>query len=167
MKLSAPLFLCLPMLGVAAMAQKKPPAAAPAPPAATTSAAKTSVPGAMMKPGLWEITIVNETAGSTTKRTVTSRSCYALADVTDVGRVVPQQREFGMKCETRDAKQQGFDASWRVACSGKDLNMNGNGKMSLAAESFSGRAELQLKGAATKPVKVQQKVSGTWMGPCK
>ncbi len=120
-----------------------------------------------MKPGLWEITTINETAGSTTKRTVTSRSCYALSDVTSVGRIVPQQREFGMKCETRDARQQGFEATWRVACSGKDSTMNGSGKMSLAAESFSGRAELELKGAAAKPVKVEQKVAGVWMGPCK
>lgn len=167
MKVPALLLVSATVLCNAAAAQKKPPAAPPASPPPAPTAAKAATPGAMMKPGLWEITTVNETPGSTTKRTVTSRSCYAVSDVTNVGRIVPQQREFGMKCETRDAKQQGFEAIWRVACSGKDASMSGGGKMSMTAESFSGRAELELKRAGAKPVKVEQKVGGAWLGPCK
>lgn len=158
--------LVLVLVSDGALAQRKPaPAPATSPP--PLPAAKSSAPVGNMKPGLWEITTVNETAGSTTKRTVTSRACYAAADVASIGRVVPQQREFGMKCETRDAKQQGFDATWRVVCSGKDSTMNGVGKMTLGPESFSGRAELELKATSAKPVKVEQKVSGAWMGLCK
>ena len=82
-------------------------------------------------------------------------------------RIVPQQREFTMRCETRDAKQQGADATWRVACSGKDSSMNGAGKMSIAADSFSGHTELDMKAAGAKAVKVEQKVSGKWLGACK
>jgi hypothetical protein len=166
MKLPAPLLLALSLSCTVALAQKKPTAAAAPPPPATT-AAKPSTSGGPMKPGLWEITTINETAGSLTKRTVTARACYGPADVTNVGRVVPQQREFTMKCESRDAKQQGFDVTWRIACSGKDAAMNGVGKMSLSPESYSGHAELELKPASGKPAKVDQKISGTWMGDCK
>jgi hypothetical protein len=132
-----------------------------------TSEAKGTSAAGTMKPGLWEITTVNETAGSTTKRTVTARSCYSAADVASVGRIVPQQREFGMKCETRDAKQQGLDATWRIACSGKESSMSGSGKMGLGADAFSGRADLEMKTGTAKPVKVEQQVSGKWIGPCK
>jgi hypothetical protein len=143
---------------ISATAQTKAPAAVPQ---------KVAGPAGNMKPGLWEITTVNETAGTTTKRTVTSRSCFAAADVASVQRIVPQQRESGMNCETRDAKQHGLDATWRVACSGKDSSMNGVGKMSLAPDAFTGRADLELKAAGAKAVKVEQKVSGKWMGACK
>lgn len=143
---------------ISATAQTKAPPAVPP---------KVAGPAGNMKPGLWEITTVNETAGSTTKRTVTSRSCFAAADVANVQRVVPQQREFGMKCETRDAKQQGMDATWRVVCSGKDSSMAGAGKMSMAPDAFTGRADLELKATGAKALKVEQKVSGKWMGNCK
>jgi Protein of unknown function (DUF3617) len=133
----------------------------PAAPAKTASAAGN------MKPGLWEITTVNETAGSNSKRTVAARACYSAADVANVGRIVPQQREFGMKCETHDAKQQGFDATWKVTCAGKDSSMIGSGKMSLGPDAFSGRADLELKSVSAKPVKVEQNVTGKWIGPCK
>ncbi len=135
-----------------------------APPAA---AAKAGSAGGNMKPGLWEITTVNETAGSNSKRTVAARACYSATDVTSVGRIVPQQREFGMKCETHDAKQQGFEATWKVTCAGKDSTMSGNGKVSLGPDAFSGRADLELKTGAAKPVKVEQNVTGKWIGPCK
>ena len=133
-------------------------------PAAASKAPSTVGP---MKPGLWEITTINETAGTTTKRTVTARACYEAGDVSSVGRIVPQQREFGMKCETREAKQQGFDVTWRVACSGKDSSLSGTGKLGMGPEAYSGRADLEMKSAAGKPVKVEQKVSGKWIGPCK
>jgi hypothetical protein len=131
------------------------------------AAAKATSAGGNMKPGLWEITTVNETAGSNSKRTVAARACYSAADVASVGRIVPQQREFSMKCETRDAKQQGFEATWKVACAGKDSSLSGSGKMSLAPEAFSGRADLEMKTASAKPVKVEQNVTGKWIGPCK
>ena len=135
--------------------------------AAPAAAAKAAVTAVKMKPGLWEITTINETAGSTAKRTVTMRACYGAEDVGNVQRIVPQQREFGMKCETRDAKQHGAQAIWRVACTGKDSSLNGAGKMTLEPDAFTGRAELERKAAGAKAVKVEQHVSGKWIDLCK
>ena len=147
-------------------------AAACLPAIAQTKATPAGVPKAAvaamkMNPGLWEISTLNETAGSTTKRTVTSRACYGSEDVGNVQRIVPQQREFGMKCETRDAKQRGAEATWRVACTGKDSTLNGTGKMTLAADVFTGRADLERRAAGTKAVKVEQHIMGKWIDNCK
>jgi len=147
-----------------AMAQPKP---AAAPPAAATPALPAAAGAAAMKPGLWELTTVVETAGSPTKRTVVGRACYSAADVADIHRIIPQQREFGMQCENRDAKSQGGASSWSVVCNSKDATMNGTGKMSVAGATYTGRAELELKKRGAKPVKVEQTVSGKWIEACK
>ena len=122
---------------------------------------------AVMKPGLWEIVTVNETPGSPTKRTVTARACYSADDVANLPRVLPQQREFGMKCELRDPKVQGTSATWQVACTGKDGSMSGPAKMSMGPDSYTAEADLQLKKPGAKPVKVAQKVSAKWLEACK
>jgi hypothetical protein len=124
-------------------------------------------PAVAMKPGLWELTTVVETAGSATKRTVVGRACYSPADVADIHRVIPQQREFGMQCENRDAKAQGPSTSWTVVCTSKEATLNGNAKMSVASTSYTGKAELELKKRGAKPVKVEQTVSGKWLEACK
>lgn len=157
MKQSLLLALVVTMACGSAMAQSK----------SAASASKAPGAAAGMKPGLWEITTVNETAGSATKRTVTARTCYAAEDVASAQRILPQQREFGMKCETRDAKQQGAEVRWRVACTGKDGSMTGLGKMNLASESFTGSADLERKPSGAKPAKVAQTVTGKWLGACK
>ena len=138
------------------LAQTKPAAADAAKPA-----------GAVLKPGLWEIVTVNETAGSPVKRTVTARTCFTADDVGNLARILPQQREAGMKCESREAKAQGASATWRVVCAGKDSSLAGPGKMTLAPEAYSGQADLELKKAGAKPVKVEQKVSAKWIEACK
>lgn len=143
-----------------ALAQTKP-APAAATPAAPAPAA------APMKPGLWELTTVVETAGSPTKRTVVGRACYSAADVADLQRIIPQQREFGMQCENRDAKSQGGASSWSIVCTSKDASMSGTGKMSVAGTTYTGRAELELKKRGAKPVKVEQTFSGKWIEACK
>lgn len=148
----------------AAVAQTKPAAVPPTPP---TAAAPAAAGGAALKPGLWELTTVVETAGSPTKRTVVGRACYSAADVADIHRIIPQQREFGMQCENRDAKSQAGAGSWSVVCTSKDATMNGTGKMSLAGTTYTGRAELELKKRGAKPVKVEQTVSGKWLEACK
>ena len=141
-----------------AVAQTK---AAPPPAPVAASAA------AVMKPGLWELTTMIETAGTTMKRTVVGRACYGPTDVADVHRIIPQQREFGMRCENRDAKSQGSAASWSIVCTSKEGTLNGTGKMSIANTTYSGRAELELKKRGAKPVKVEQTVSGKWIETCK
>ena len=146
-----------------AVAQTKtaPPAPAPAAVAAVAPAA------AVMKPGLWELTTMIDTAGSITKRTVVGRACYSAIDVADVRRVIPQQREFGMQCENRDPKSQGPAATWNVVCTSKEGTLNGSGKLTMASTTYSGKAELELKKRGAKPVKVEQTVSGKWIETCK
>jgi hypothetical protein len=121
----------------------------------------------VMKPGLWEIVMVNETPGSPVKRTITARACYSADDVASLPRVLPQQREFGMKCDLRDPKAQGTSATWHVACTGKDGSMSGPAKMSMGPDSYTAEADLELKKPGAKPVKVAQKVSGKWLEACK
>jgi len=122
---------------------------------------------AVMKPGLWEIVTVNQTPGVAMKRTTTARACYSADDVANLARILPQQREPGMKCESRDAKAQGATATWKVACTGKEGDLGGNAKMTMAADSYSAAADLELKKAGAKPVKVEQKVTAKWIEACK
>lgn len=139
----------------------------PAPPAAAPTAPAQATGTTQLKPGLWELTTVVETAGSSTKRTVVGRACYSATDVADLQRILPQQREFGMQCENRDAKAQGAAATWSVTCTSKEGTMSGTGKLSVASTSYTGRAELEMKKRGAKPVKVEQTVSGKWIEPCK
>lgn len=148
-----------------AFAQPKP-AVAPVP-AEAAKTAPAAAPAAPMKPGLWELTTAIETAGSTTKRTVVGRACYGAADAADMQRIIPQQREFGMRCENRDAKTVGASTTWNIVCTSKEANMNGTGKMSVSGAAYTGRAELELKKRGAKPVKVDQTVSGKWIETCK
>jgi len=71
-----------------AWAQKQ---AAPAAPTPAAAAGPTP-----MRPGLWETSVDVQAAGSDTKRTIVSRTCYADTDVTEAARVLPRQREPGM-----------------------------------------------------------------------
>jgi len=139
--------------------------------ASTFGAAAQPAGKAVMKPGLWEIVTVDETPGMAMKRTTTARACYTAADVANVGRILPQQRQPGMKCELRDAKSQGASATWKVACTGKDGEVSGNAKMTMAADSYSATADLEHRKAGakagTKPMKVEQKVTAKWIEACK
>ncbi len=119
-----------------------------------------------MMPGLWEITNAIETVGSTSKRTVTMRICYGPDDVAAAPRIIPPQREFGMKCDTRDVKTVDSAVTWRVACVGKESSLNGSGKMIPAAQSYSATASLNAKTGA-KTSKVEQSISGKWISECK
>ena len=129
---------------------------------APTESPKVAAAG-KMKPGVWELTTINQVPGSNSARTVTARTCLSADDVGNLQRIVPQQQEFGMKCETRDARLQGQDATWRVACAGKDGSLNGTGKMTMAPDAYTGQAALERKAAGAKAVKVEQKVTGKWI----
>ena len=120
-----------------------------------------------MRPGLWETTLVIETVGSDSKRTVVGRACYSAADVADFQRVLPKQREFGMKCENRDLKAQGVNGSWHVACTSAESTLSGSAEVVLAANSYSGHAALESKKRGAKPEKVTQAFSGKWLEACK
>ena len=121
---------------------------------------------AVMKPGLWEISNSIDTAGSPTKRTVTSRACYSAEDVKSLLRIIPQQREFGMKCENRDVKSSGATVTWKVTCAGKDGTLSGSGAMAPADSAYAAQANLELRSGG-KASKVAQKISGKWISECK
>lgn len=135
----------------------KPGAAAPA------EAPVTEAPA--MKPGLWETSIVEQTAKSTDKRTITSRTCYSAEDVKSVERVLPQQRDFGMKCQHREIKAQGSVVTWKLTCSGKEGSSAGPVKMTLGAESYTAQATLDVK-TNGKARKVEQNITGKLVGAC-
>ena len=142
-----------------AWAQKQAAPAAPAP-AATSG----STP---MRPGLWETSLEVQTTGSDTKRTIVSRTCYADTDVTDIARVLPRQREPGMKCENRDIRLQAGKATWQIACSSAEGSLAGPAELTLGANSYAGKAQLERKKKGAKPEKVSSTVSAKWVEACK
>jgi hypothetical protein len=129
-------------------------------------AAQTKSEAPAMKPGLWEINYQIDTAGSDAKRNITARSCYVADDFKAIERVVPVQREFGMKCENRQVTPQGATVTWKVMCAGKGSSLIGNGEMTLSAEGYEAKTSLDAstKGKATK---VTQTIVGKRVGECK
>ena len=139
--------------------------------AATTAPAAAATPAAAaataMRPGLWETTVTVQVAGAESRRTIVSRTCYADADVSDATRVLPRQREPGMKCENRDVKPQAGKASWQVACASADGSLTGPAEVTFAATSYAGKAELDRKKKGAKAEKVSATLSGKWVEACK
>ena len=125
---------------------------------------KTDLPA--MKAGLWEITYQIETTSSTAKRNITARNCYTADDFKAIERVVPVQREFGMKCENREVTPQGAMVSWKIVCTSKDGSLSGTGTMTLAAEGYEAKASLDAK-TKGKASKVEQSITGKRVGDCK
>ena len=134
--------------------------AAPAAPA--TMAVETG-----MRPGMWETTVTTQTVGAESRRTIVSRSCFAATDVSDAARVLPRQREPGMKCENRDVKPQTGKAAWQVSCTSADGSLAGPAEVSFAADSYAGKAELERKKKGAKAEKVSAALSGKWIEACK
>lgn len=151
MKIVSLIAACALVCALPAWAQKAAPTAGPTP----------------MRAGLWETTVVIETAGTSGSRTIVSRACHAPADVADVARVLPKQREPGMKCENRDAKVQGANASWQVACASAEGTLGGSADLALAATTYSGHAALERKKRGAKAEKVTESLSGKWLEACK
>ncbi len=141
-----------------AVAQKAAPAAATAAPAGGLTP---------MRPGLWEISVAIETVGSNSKRTIVSRACYSVADVADIAKVLPRQREPGMKCENHDARTQGANATWNVACASPEGTLAGAADLSLTGTTYSGHADLERKKRGAKVEKVAETLSGKWLEACK
>ena len=128
--------------------------------------AQTKSEAPAMKPGLWEINYQIDTAGSDAKRNITARSCYGADDFKAIERVVPVQREFGMKCENREVTPQGATVTWKIMCTGKDSSLVGNGEMTLSAEGYEAKATLDAK-TKGKAGKVAQTIVGKRVGECK
>ena len=154
------------LIATAALFMAGPAAAQKSAPAAATAAATSAGP-TPMRPGLWEITLVVETVGSNSKRTIVSRACYAAADVADFARVLPRQREPGMQCQNRDLKGQGSNATWSVACTSPEGTLTGPVDLSLTGTTYSGHADLERKKRGAKAEKVAEALSAKWLEACK
>ena len=126
--------------------------------------AKSEAPA--VKPGLWEINYQIDTAGSDAKRNIMARSCYGADDFKAIERVVPVQREFGMKCENREVTPQGVTVTWKIICTGKDSSLIGSGEMTLSADGYEAKASLDAK-TKGKAGKVTQTIVGKRVGECK
>jgi hypothetical protein len=136
--------------------------------AGAVSAQPASPAGATpMRPGLWETTVAIETVGVDSKRTIVSRACYGEADVADIARVLPLQRERGMKCENRDARVLGANARWNAVCTSPEGTLTGTVTLVLATTTYSGQAELERRKRGSKPEKVIETLSGKWVEICK
>ena len=130
------------------------------------AAAQTKSELPAMKPGLWEINYQIDTAGSDAKRNIAARSCYSADDFKAIERVVPVQREFGMKCENREVTPQGATVTWKIKCTGKDSSLIGSGEMMLSADGYEAKATLDAK-TKGKASKVAQTIVGKRVGECK
>jgi len=134
--------------------------------AQTKAAPAAPAPAPVMKPGLWEVAIAEQVPNTNSTRTTTARVCYSADDLKVIDRVVPPQREFGMKCENREIKARGADVTWKIVCTGKEASTNGAATMTLAAESYSAHAKLDAKSKG-KASKVEQSITGKWISDCK
>lgn len=134
--------------------------------ASVAQPAATQAPAATIKPGLWETTTVVENAAGNSRRSVVGRTCVGAADVSNLARIVPAQRDFGMQCENHDLKREGASIVWAISCKSSDATQTGKGKMSLFGDSYLGTAEVELRKQGGKPVKFTQSFSGKWLQAC-
>ena len=127
---------------------------------------KTAAAAPDMKPGLWEIVLVEQAPNAIDTRTTTSRICYSAEDVKQPERVVPPHRDFSVKCQNRDIKSQAAGITWKVACTGADATRSGTGKMTPATDSYTAQVALDVKSKG-KTGKLEQTVTGKWVSECK
>jgi hypothetical protein len=133
---------------------------------AQPAASQPAAAAAAVKPGLWETTMVVESAATNSRRSVVGRTCIGAADAANLAHIVPAQREFGMQCENRDVKRDGASIVWTIACKSSDTTQTGKGKMSLFGESYVGAADLESRKSGAKPAKFSQSFSGKWLQAC-
>lgn len=131
-----------------------------------TAISTTDVRAPVMKAGLWEHTQLNETAGSSTRKTLVSQACYSADDAKNVIKMLPPQQELGSKCQVSNIAINGESATWKLSCAGKGFTLAGPSRMTMKSDSYSGSADLERK-ASGKPGKVTQTITGKWLGQCK
>ena len=129
--------------------------------------AASAVAAALVKPGLWEITVIDEVPGSNTSHSAVSRLCFSAAAASDIRQILPPQQEPGMQCTNREPTLNGREAAWQITCVGKGMTLGGAGSLNLAGGGYQGRAELDRTASGSKPSKVVQTMSGRWLEDCK
>ena len=123
-------------------------------------------PVALVKPGLWEITVTSEAPGSDRSRSNVFRQCYSAAAATDIRQLLPPQHELGMQCQNHDPKMSGLEASWQITCTGKSGSLGGTATLTFVGGGYQGRAKLDHTAPGSKPSKVVQIMSGKLLGNC-
>lgn len=124
-----------------------------------------ALPASGLKPGSWEISTVIASADASMQKTVTSRVCYSPEDVAAPERVLPPQRGLGVQCLASDVKSSGtVGISWKLACNGKVGSMNGSGTMKPGPGAYSAEVRLERKGA--KAARIDETITGKWVGTC-
>ena len=135
--------------------------------ASLAQTASAPAPSPAIKAGLWETTTVIEDASTNSRRSVVSRTSVGAAEVSNLARIVPAQREFGMQCENRALKRDGTNVVWVISCKSSTETRTGKAKMSLFGDSYLGTADLELrKQGGGKPAKLTQSFSGRWVQAC-
>lgn len=119
-----------------------------------------------MKPGLWEITVLNETPGVDARRSNTSQTCYSAELLKSTQQALPRQYDFGSKCTIKDYKFAGDTASWSLSCTTKAGTLSGPGTVTYKAAEFSGAAQLVAKEGG-KSKKVNQTITAKRLSDCK
>jgi hypothetical protein len=127
----------------------------------------TPASGAGIKAGLWETTTTINDSSTNSNRSIVGRTCVGAADVSNLARIVPAQREFEMRCENSDLKREGTNVAWVISCKSSDNTTQiGKGRMSLFGDSYLGTADVELHKHGSKPVKLTQSFSGKWLQAC-
>ncbi len=131
------------------------------------SASSPAPVAAPVKPGLWETTIVIESPATTTRRSVVGRTCVTSAEVGNLARLVPVQREAGLQCENKDVRREGAAIVWTISCKSADnATHTGKGRLAIFGESYSGSAELDVKKTGVKGGKQTESFTGKWIQAC-
>lgn len=123
--------------------------------------------GTGMKPGVWEVVSVIQPPDAKVKKTVTSRLCYAAADVATASRVLPPQRGLGLQCVAADVKAADASAwSWKLTCNGTEGAYSGTGSLRPASTNYSAQVSLEQKRGAKGGGRIDQTVTGRWISDC-
>jgi Protein of unknown function (DUF3617) len=118
-----------------------------------------------MHPGLWEVSVTREVAGSPYRRTVSTRDCHSPSANRALLSVIPKTQEESASCDYSDAKMDGHELSWRVACKGKGMSLTGAGRLTFSGAAFEGSATLERK-AGGKVSQLTERLEGKRLEAC-
>ena len=112
-------------------------------------------------PGKWEVTTTTEMVGvpgmAGMVPPVTHTQCLTK------GELVPQSEQGAKECKISDIKEDGDTVSWKMACSGRNGEMEGSGTVTYKGETMAGTMNMIIKGAG---MQIKNTISGKRIGAC-
>lgn len=109
-----------------------------------------------MKEGQWEMTIETEMEGMPMKMPPTTFSqCITQQEP------VPQSRQPGQECVTKDVVKKGDTVSWTVVCDTPAGSTTGKGKITYKGDTMEGSMTMTAQG-----MKMVSRFTGRHVGPC-